>query len=113
MINIVQNPNFLRARASSGRQGWGGIYPRGGQRGQGFRAGNDIRTALLCFALDASHGYERTHMRSLDCVARLLAEYMLSDPIFPEGANVIGEMDTFPMIATPTVEQQKSKKRKG
>ncbi len=46
-----------------------------------IEAGNDIRTALVCFALDGSHGYERTHVRSLEAVARLLTAYMQSPPI--------------------------------
>ena len=46
-----------------------------------LESGNDIRTALVCFALDASHGYERTHLDSLHGVARLLAAYMLSSPV--------------------------------
>lgn len=46
-------------------------------------AGNDIRTALVCFALDGSHGWERTHRRSLETMARLLALYMQSPPARP------------------------------
>lgn len=78
-----------------------------------LEAGNDIRTALVCFALDASHGFERTHMKSLDCVARLLGEYMLSSPIFAKHENVIGDVEEFPMINTTLIEQQSSKKQKG
>jgi putative aminopeptidase FrvX len=48
-----------------------------------LEAGNDIRTALICFALDSSHGYERTHIASLDAVARLLALYMQTPPLTP------------------------------
>jgi peptidase M42 family hydrolase len=48
-----------------------------------LEAGNDIRTALVCFALDASHGYERTHVDSLGAVAQLLALYMQTPPLFP------------------------------
>lgn len=43
-------------------------------------AGNDIRTALLCFGVDASHGYERVHMQSLAALSRLLALYVQSPP---------------------------------
>ncbi|MBF0448260.1 MAG: osmoprotectant NAGGN system M42 family peptidase [Magnetococcales bacterium] len=46
-----------------------------------LEAGNDIRTALICFALDASHGYERTHLDSLVGVARLLIAYMKNPPV--------------------------------
>ncbi|MCZ3092552.1 hypothetical protein NYY99_18385, partial [Acinetobacter baumannii] len=30
--------------------------------GAAVSAGHDVRTALLCFGADASHGYERTHL---------------------------------------------------
>lgn len=46
-----------------------------------LEAGNDIRTALVCFALDSSHGYERTHVESLVAVARLLALYLQTPPL--------------------------------
>jgi peptidase M42 family hydrolase len=41
-------------------------------------AGNDIRTALLTFGVDASHGYERTHVDGLRDLARLLTVYVQS-----------------------------------
>lgn len=47
-----------------------------------LEAGNDIRTALICFALDASHGWERTHLDSLDALARLIALYAQSPALF-------------------------------
>lgn len=78
-----------------------------------LEAGNDIRTALVCFALDASHGYERTHISSLNLVARLLGEYMLSNPIFGESENVIGELEEYPLIDTPSLEKQSRKKTPG
>jgi peptidase M42 family hydrolase len=53
-------------------------------------AGNDIRTALICFALDASHGYERTHIDSLESVARLVTLYVQSPPLFERDEAVIG-----------------------
>jgi len=43
-------------------------------------AGHDVRTALLCFGADASHGYERTHLSGLVNLAELLALYMQSGP---------------------------------
>ncbi|MGQ9370095.1 osmoprotectant NAGGN system M42 family peptidase [Azospirillum sp. A39] len=48
-----------------------------------IEAGNDIRTALVCFGVDASHGYERTHIGALESLARLLTAYMQSDPEGP------------------------------
>src|SRR3546814_4628898 len=43
-------------------------------------AGNDIRTALICFGIDASHGYERVHIDALTSPADLTALYMPSPP---------------------------------
>lgn len=48
--------------------------------GSAVAAGHDVRTALLCFGTDASHGYERTHMSVLVHLAELLALYMQSGP---------------------------------
>lgn len=61
-----------------------------------LEAGNDIRTALLCFGLDASHGYERTHLDSLECLACLLALYMQSPPIFKGDREALGTRDDLP-----------------
>jgi len=36
---------------------------------------------LICFGLDASHGYERVHLDSLEAVANLIAVYMQSPPV--------------------------------
>lgn len=52
--------------------------------GAAVSAGRDVRTALLCFGTDASHGYERTHMSVLTDLAQLLALYMQSGPTLPE-----------------------------
>jgi peptidase M42 family hydrolase len=46
--------------------------------GAAVSAGHDVRTALLCFGCDASHGYERTHMSSLMALAELLTVYIQS-----------------------------------
>ncbi|WP_224701598.1 osmoprotectant NAGGN system M42 family peptidase [Devosia aquimaris] len=42
-------------------------------------AGWDIRVGLVCFSLDSSHGWERTHIASLTALAQLLAGYVQSD----------------------------------
>lgn len=51
--------------------------------GAAVSAGHDVRTALLCFGADASHGYERTHVTSLVHLAELLTLYILSGPTLP------------------------------
>lgn len=43
-----------------------------------IEAGHDIRTALVTFGVDASHGYERIHMDSLVALAQLLTAYVTS-----------------------------------
>ena len=47
-------------------------------------AGHDVRTALVCFGADASHGYERTHLSVLVHLAELLTLYMQAGPTLPE-----------------------------
>ncbi|MEQ8824694.1 MAG: osmoprotectant NAGGN system M42 family peptidase [Filomicrobium sp.] len=63
-----------------------------------LEAGNDIRTALVCFGLDASHGYERTHIDSLHALSRLLALYMQSPALFERDDKPIGPARDFPAI---------------
>ena len=45
-------------------------------------AGWDLRVGLACFALDSSHGWERTHLASLTELARLIVAY-LESPLVP------------------------------
>lgn len=61
-----------------------------------LEAGNDIRTALICFALDASHGWERTHMDSLMALARLIALYAQSPALFERDKEALGPMGDLP-----------------
>ncbi len=44
-------------------------------------AGHDVRDALITFGTDATHGYERTHLNSLESVARLVVSYAQSPPV--------------------------------
>ncbi|HEY0846257.1 MAG TPA: osmoprotectant NAGGN system M42 family peptidase [Noviherbaspirillum sp.] len=52
--------------------------------GAAVSAGHDVRTALVCFGTDASHGYERTHLSSLVHLAELLTLYIQSGPTLSE-----------------------------
>ncbi len=61
-----------------------------------LEAGNDIRTALLCFALDASHGWERSHLDSLAALGELLFRYIRSKPLFQRDAEPLGPLGDFP-----------------
>lgn len=59
-------------------------------------AGNDIRTALICFGLDASHGYERTHMNSLKALTELICKYITSEPEIIRDKKKLGPIEGFP-----------------
>jgi len=61
-----------------------------------LEAGNDIRTALLCFGTDATHGYERTHLSSLKGIARLLVAYMRTPPVVSRDRAVLAGPEGFP-----------------
>ena len=59
-------------------------------------AGNDIRTALVCFGVDSSHGWERTHIDGLVHLAHLLVRYMASAPTFERDRRPLGPLAGFP-----------------
>jgi peptidase M42 family hydrolase len=63
-------------------------------------AGNDLRTALACFGVDASHGWERTHTHALQSLAELLALYVLSEPTFTRDAEELTSLDKFSRMPT-------------
>lgn len=55
------------------------IYPYYGSDGEAYwRAGGDVRVALIGPGVDASHNYERTHMDALVSTAQLVCAYLLS-----------------------------------
>jgi peptidase M42 family hydrolase len=64
--------------------------------GAAVKAGEDVRTALLCFGTDASHGYERTHMSALIHLAELVTCYIQCGPAVPKDRERIhASVDTF------------------
>lgn len=55
------------------------IYPYYGSDGSAYwRAGGNVRVALIGPGVDASHHYERTHRDALENSAKLIAAYLLS-----------------------------------
>lgn len=66
-------------------------------------AGNDIRTALIAFGVDGSHGYERTHIRSLLAVAHLLIRYAVSTPLYIGQSLRHNTLSEFPETRTVAV----------
>jgi peptidase M42 family hydrolase len=61
-----------------------------------LEAGNDVRTALITFGVDASHGYERIHLDALDSLAQLIAVYMQAPPLFARDRFDMGPRAGFP-----------------
>jgi peptidase M42 family hydrolase len=68
-------------------------------------AGNDLRTALLCFGVDASHGWERTHLDALQSLGDLLVQYMLSAPTFLRDQDELATLEGFPTQPVEPVEE--------
>jgi peptidase M42 family hydrolase len=69
-----------------------------------LEAGNDLRTALICFGVDSSHGYERTHLNALRSLAELSCLYLQSDILFGRDAEALGPLTGFPTQETEKVE---------
>ena len=69
-----------------------------------IQSGNDLRTAMISFALDSSHGHERTHIQSLEATCKLTLAYMLSEATFQRDRQEMGPLDGFsdqPMWPVP------------
>lgn len=60
-----------------------------------LEAGSDIRTALVTFALDASHAWERTHMDSLVALSTLLSLYIQSPAKLSRDKDELGPLKGF------------------
>jgi peptidase M42 family hydrolase len=61
-----------------------------------IEAGADVRTALITFGVDASHGYERIHMHALRSLAELLTCYVLSDVEISRDREAVAGLRGFP-----------------
>lgn len=68
-----------------------------------LEAGNDIRTALVTFGVDASHGYERTHLDALACVTRLIVAYAQSPLIYQKQRKSLNSLKDFPKVRVTDV----------
>jgi peptidase M42 family hydrolase len=61
-----------------------------------IEAGSDIRTALVGFGVDGSHGYERTHVSTLENTWGLILRYMQSSLTFKRDKESLGSLNGFP-----------------
>ena len=66
-----------------------------------LEAGNDLRTALVCYGVDGSHGYERTHQFSMFELARLLTYYVQGESTVQRDRYDLGPMTGFPNQPQP------------
>ncbi len=66
-------------------------------------AGNDIRTALVCYGVDGSHGYERTHQFSLFELAKLLGYYVQGESTVKHDRYDLGPLKGFPTQPLPEI----------
>ena len=67
-----------------------------------LEAGAETRAALVAFGVDASHGAERTHVDSIEAVARLLCAYLLSPLTFARwDLEPQGDLRDFPSSRQP------------
>ncbi len=75
-------------------------------------AGLEMRTALVGFGVDSSHGHERTHLDGIRHVAELLAVYLQTDLTFPDwDATERGPLVEFPSRSvqpTPLEDRRRS-----
>ena len=60
-----------------------------------LEGGADVRTALITFGIDASHGYERIHMHALKSVAELTVLYAASEVEISRDVEELGDIEGF------------------
>lgn len=61
-----------------------------------LQAGYDVRTALVAFGVDSSHGYERIHLHALRSIGELLTAFAVSPVEIVRDAESIGPIAGFP-----------------
>ncbi|MCV0395951.1 MAG: osmoprotectant NAGGN system M42 family peptidase [Rhizobiaceae bacterium] len=68
-----------------------------------IEAGHDVRTALITFGIDASHGYERIHASALVSVAQLALAYAASPLVIERDLKEFSDLKGFTrQIQAPT-----------
>ena len=74
-------------------------------------AGADVRTALITFGVDASHGYERIHMHALRSLAELATSYVLSAVEITRDAEELAGLQGFTRQPTEAAEDVRTKEQ--
>jgi peptidase M42 family hydrolase len=72
-----------------------------------LEAGAGTRAALVAFGLDGSHGWERTHVRSVEATAQLLTLWLQAPLTFARwDATPTGPLEDFPSSRQPAPTEQ-------
>ena len=71
-----------------------------------IEAGADVRTALVTFGVDASHGYERIHMHALRSLSELLTAHVKAPVEISRDAKPIGSLSGFTRQPTARADQE-------
>ena len=72
-----------------------------------LEAGAETRAALIGFGIDASHGYERTHLDGIRRVAELIAVYLQTDLTFRTWDTApAGDLKDFPSTLVQPADDQ-------
>lgn len=72
-----------------------------------IEAGAETRAALVGFGLDGSHGWERTHIESLEAVYNLLSAWLETPLTFAKwDAKPSGKLEDFPSSKQPAPTEQ-------
>lgn len=74
-----------------------------------LEAGHDVRTALITFGVDASHGYERIHMHALRSLAELVTAYVTSAVEISRDARDLASIKGFTTQPMVEAEQELSR----
>ncbi|MCR4267162.1 osmoprotectant NAGGN system M42 family peptidase [Nitratireductor sp. ZSWI3] len=72
-----------------------------------IEAGHDVRTALIAFGIDASHGYERIHVHALRSVAELTTAYVASPLEIERDVEEVSDIEGFTEQPTEAAKQPK------
>ncbi len=71
-----------------------------------IESGAGTRAALVAFGLDGSHGWERTHLDSVEAVAELLTAYLQTDLTFETWDRTpLGPLRDFPSSQQPVPDE--------
>jgi len=73
-----------------------------------IEAGADVRTALITFGVDASHGYERIHMHALRSLAELITAYVASPVAIKRDFVETADVSEFTQQSTQKAKQRLS-----